>query len=349
LSLAAFAGIREAMSHRQHKIEVVESFDPRDFAPGTITRLRLSMVGNGLGELLTVPVVVARGVEPGPTMGLTAALHGNELNGVRVIQNLMADLDATKLRGTIIAIPVVNVPGYLINTRYFNDGQDLNRVMPGKLGGTQAQVYAHRFMTRVVCHFEYLIDLHTASFGRINTLYVRADLTHPETSWMARAQLPQILLHNTGADGTLRGAAMERGIHAITVEIGNPNRFQDALIEQGEVGVRNVMVRLGMLPALEHAPTQHAQPVVCTRSYWMYTELGGVLEVFPDLAERVKKGDLVGRVTDIFGDTQAEYFAPEDGVVIGRSTHPVNQTGSRIIHLGIEGKPSSLASSPADD
>jgi hypothetical protein len=324
-------------SHRHHHIEVVESFDPDEFPRGTITRLRISMVGNGLGGLVSVPVLVARGVEPGPVMGLTAALHGNELNGVRVIQNFMAELDAHRLRGTIIAVPVVNVPGYLMNVRQFNDGADLNRVMPGKLGGTQSQVYAHRFMTRVVCHFEYLIDLHTASFGRINTLYVRADLTHPETSWMARAQQPQILLHNTGADGTLRGAAMERGIHAITVEIGNPNRFQESLIEQGEIGVRNVMVRLGMLPANEQV-TGH-EPVVCVRSYWMYTEVGGVLEVFPDLADRIEKGDKVARVADIFGDTQAEYFAPESGIVIGRSTHPVNQTGSRILHLGIEGVP----------
>jgi predicted deacylase len=277
-------------------------------------------------------------------MGVTAALHGNELNGVRVIQNFMAELDATKLKGTVIAVPVVNVPGYLMNVRQFNDGQDLNRVMPGQLGGTQAQVYAHRFMTRVACHFEYLIDLHTASFGRINTLYVRADLTHPETSWMARAQLPQILLHNKGADGTLRGACMERGVHAITVEIGNPNRFQESLIEQGEVGVRNVITRLGMLPDVKLVTTGHS-PAVCIRSYWMYTEVGGVLEVFPDLADRVVKGEKVASVADIFGDTQAEYFAPENGIVIGRSTHPVNQTGSRILHLGIEGVPEVVGTS----
>ncbi len=337
------------MSHRHHHIEVVESFDPNEFPRGTVTRARVSMVGNGLGGLISVPILVARGVEPGPTMGVTAALHGNELNGMRVIQNFMAEVDASQLKGTIIAVPVVNVPGYLMNTRLFNDGQDLNRVMPGKLGGTQAQVYAHRFMTRVVCHFEYLIDLHTASFGRINTLYVRADMTNPEAAWMARAQQPQILLHNTGADGTLRGAAMERGIHAITVEIGNPNRFQDSLISQGEIGVHNVIARLGMLPASELV-TGH-DPVVCIRSYWMYTEVGGVLEVFPDLADRVAKGDRVARVTDIFGDTQAEYFAPEDGIVIGRSTHPVNQTGSRIIHLGIEGEPEVVGRSlvTADD
>lgn len=162
---------------------------------------------------------------------------------------------------------------------------------------------------------------------------------------MARAQQPQILLHNMGADGTLRGAAMERGIHAITVEI-NPTVLE-LLIEQGEIGVRNVIARLGMLPATEEV-TGH-DPVVCVRSYWMYTEVGGVLEVFPDLADRVKKGEKVARVADIFGDTQAEYFAPEDGIVIGRSTHPVNQTGSRILHLGIPGEPVVVPAEPVDD
>ncbi len=328
--------------HRHHHIEIVESFDPAELPAGTLTRLRLSMVGNGLGGLITVPVIVARGVNDGPTMGLTAAIHGNELNGMKVIQKLIADLDPSKLTGTIIAVPVVNVPGYLMNTRQFNDGQDLNRVMPGKLGGTMSQVYAHRFMTRVVNHFEYLIDLHTASFGRINTLYVRADMTHPESAWMARAQQPQILLHNTGTDGTLRGAAMDLGVHAITVEVGNPNRFQETLIGQGLLGVTNVLARLGMVTAPEYRSAH--EPVLCTRSYWLYTQVGGVLEVFPDLGQRVHAGELVARVTDIFGDTQAEYVAPESGIVIGKSTHPVNQTGSRILHLGIEGTIEAAAS-----
>ncbi|NJK32169.1 MAG: succinylglutamate desuccinylase/aspartoacylase family protein [Deltaproteobacteria bacterium] len=321
--------------HRHHHIEIVESFDPAELPEGRITRLRLSMVGNGLGGLITVPVIVARGVAPGPVMGLTAAIHGNELNGMKVIQKLLADLDPSKLAGTVIAVPVVNVPGYLMNTRQFNDGADLNRVMPGKLGGTMSQVYAHRFMNRVVEHLDYLIDLHTASFGRINTLYVRADMTHPETSWMARAQQPQILLHNTGTDGTLRGAAMDRGVHAITVEVGNPNRFQETLISQGVLGVSNVLTRLGMINAPEYRSAHH--PALCIRSYWLYTELGGVLEVFPDLGQRVRAGEVIARVSDIFGDTQAEYVAPEDGIVIGKSTHPVNQTGSRILHLGVEG------------
>jgi uncharacterized protein len=322
-------------NHRQHHIEIVESFDPADFQPGSANKLRLSMVGNGMGGLINMPIVVLRGVADGPVMGLTAAVHGNELNGVRVVQRIIAHVNPAKLRGTIICVPVVNVPGYLNNTRAFNDGWDLNRLMPGKRGGTASQVYAHRFMTRVVKHFEYMIDLHTASFGRINTLYVRADLTNPDAAWMAECQQPQIMLHNVGADGTLRGAAMDLGVKSITVEVGNPNAFQTAMINDGATGILNVLSRLHMIEEPEEQA--RTEPVTCVRSYWMYTEVGGVLEVFPQLAARVRKGELVARVTDIFGDPIEEYRAPEDGIIIGRSTHPVNQTGSRIIHLGIEG------------
>jgi uncharacterized protein len=322
-------------NHRQHHIEIVESFDPADFQPGSANKLRLSMVGNGMGGLINMPIVVLRGVADGPVMGLTAAVHGNELNGVRVVQRIIAHVNPAKLKGTIICVPVVNVPGYLNNTRAFNDGWDLNRLMPGKRGGTASQVYAHRFMARVVKHFEYMIDLHTASFGRVNTLYVRADLTNPDAAWMAECQQPQIMLHNVGADGTLRGAAMDLGVKSITVEVGNPNAFQTAMINDGTTGILNVLSRLRMIEEPEEQA--RTEPVTCVRSYWMYTEVGGVLEVFPQLATRVRKGELVARVTDIFGDLIEEYRAPEDGIIIGRSTHPVNQTGSRIIHLGIEG------------
>lgn len=319
----------------RHRIEIVEHFDIAQFEPGTVNKLRLSMIGNGMGALVTVPVVVVRGAADGPTVGLTAAVHGNELNGMRVIQRVLEQARPGALRGTLVCVPVVNVPGYLNNTRQFNDGADLNRVMPGRPDGTSAQVYAYRFVERVVTHLDYLLDLHTASFGRINTLYVRADMRDPITRWMAKSQHPQIMLHNPGVDGTLRGAAMDRGVKSITVEVGNPNAIQSGLVHDGVEGVLNVLARLDMI---EHEEVDRGrEPVACVRSYWTYTNVGGVLEVYPGLAERVRKGEVLARVRDIFGDVLAEYRAPEDGIVIGRSIHPVNQTGSRIVHLGIEG------------
>lgn len=327
------------MTHiaRTSQIPIITQVKASEFPPVSVTQLRVQMVGDGLGQIIHLPVVVIRGAEPGPTVGVTAAIHGNELNGVQIVHQLIREIEPESLRGTIIAVPVVNVPGYLRGERHFNDGTDLNRIMPGKARGTPSVVYAHRFMTRVAAEFEYLIDLHTASSGRINSLYVRADLTHPETAWMALAQNPQIIVHNVGGDGTLRSAAMERGIPSITVEVGNPARFQKKLVSAGVVGVTNVLSHLRMIePTEERVETA---PVVCKSSYWMYSEAGGILEVLPGLAQYVHEGDIVARVSDVFGNLVDQYAAPTAGIVVGKSINPVNQTGSRVVHIGVPAGP----------
>ena len=317
---------------------VVKHFDLADFPVGERTHAKVEMVADGLSREVMVPLIVARGRKDGPVLGLTAALHGNELNGISVIHRLLQDLDLDNLRGTIMAVPVVNVPGYINNTREFNDGRDLNRTMPGKEGGNNAQVYAARFLDRVVKHFDTLVDLHTASFGRVNSLYVRADMTDPVTRWMAEVQNAQIILHNHEVDGTLRHAATELGAAAITVEVGNPQVLQGDLVGLTVNGVRNIMTRLDMAPAVPPPPSRF-ETVYCVRSSWIYTDRGGVLEVLPRLASRVSAGDRIALVRNIYGEVIRDLFAPEDGVVIGRSVNPVNQTGSRVVHLGIEGDP----------
>lgn len=304
---------------------------------GTTARLRIDMARNGMGDMIRMPATVVRGAFDGPVLGVTAAMHGNELNGVRIVQRLVPELDPQALHGTVVALPVVNIPGFLANKRGFNDGYDLNRVMPGRKSGTSSQVYAHRVVNRVVRHFDYLIDLHTASFGRVNSLYVRADLTNPVTSHLAYLQSPQIIVHNKGSDGTLRSAAAELGIHAITLEVGDPQRFQRSLIRSSLRGILNAMEHLRMLDDGEPEPTN--EPVICGKSYWLYTDHGGILDVLPAVTDRIQKGQLIARVSNLFGDIVREYVAPEDGVVVGKSVNPVNQAGSRILHIGIEGLP----------
>ncbi len=317
------------------EITTVERIDLDTLEPG-MHRLRVDMVRDGLGEMIRIPVIIARGEEPGPVVGLTAAIHGNELNGVRIIHRLLPDIDTRTLSGTIVTVPVVNVPGYLRNQRYFSDGVDLNRVMPGAEGGNQSQVYAARFLDRIVSCFDYLIDLHTASFGRVNSLYVRADMSDPITSRLAWLQSPQIIVHNDGGDNTLRAAACAMGIPSITVEVGDPNRFQRKMIRGSLMGTFNVLEHLSMI---DDATDPLVEPILCGRSYWMYTDRGGVLDVLPNVSQRIEKGQVVARVTDVFGRAVREYLAPEDGIVIGKSSNPVNQAGSRILHLGIEGLP----------
>jgi predicted deacylase len=275
----------------------------------------------------------------GPVVGVTAAIHGNELNGIMVIHRLLREIVVTGLRGgAVVAVPIVNVPGYLRQQREFEDGTDLNRIMPGKDAGNESALYAYRFMDRVVAKFDYLIDLHTASTGRENSLYVRADMDDEKTATMARLISPQIVLHSPGADGTLRGAAQRRGIRAITVEVGDPQRLQRGLVRSARLGLQEVLENLGMLPdsGSEASPGGDAKAIECRRSYWMHTDRGGVLTVLPSVAARVQKGDLVARMHNVWGDLVREYHAPEAGVIIGRSVNPCARAGSRVVHLGME-------------
>lgn len=295
-------------------------------------RFYVEIAGSGIGVPLAVPVMVARGRKAGPTFGITAAVHGNELNGIPVIHRLFDRIDLSKLRGTLVGVPVVNVVGFARRTRLFVEGMDLNHIMPGRPDGNAAEVYAYRFIDRVVRKLDVLVDLHTASLGRVNSLYVRADLSRPDTARIAYRLRPQIILHNPASDGTLRAAAADLGIPAVTLEIGNPQRFHPEFVRTSVVGLRSVIADWGMLPRRKVSPGP--DPVLCRRSVWLYTQQGGLLRVAPTVVDHVKKGSVLAQVTNIFNDPVEQIVAPFDGIVIGRSVDPVAQSGARVVHLG---------------
>lgn len=311
---------------------MLKALDIESLPKGETSRALIELVHDGLGRPIRVPVFVARGKQPGPVFGLTAAVHGNELNGVPVLHQLFQWLDPKRIRGTVVGVIVVNVPGLLMFQREFIDGHDLNRSMPGKANGNISDVYVHRFLERIVGRFEYLADLHTASFGRANSLYVRADMTHAVSAQMAYLQRPQIIVHSPAADGTLRGTAMTMNIPSITVEIGDPQLFKQELIRRAVMGIRAMLSELGMMGRTKIA--LGPDPVVCDRSGWTYTDHGGLLQVLPKVTDMVQADEVVARLSDVFGVVTREYRAPHAGVVVGVSTNPVSQTGARIIHLG---------------
>lgn len=322
------------MSLVNKKVTVIKEVDLQSQTKGTVKKHWLQIISDGLGNPICIPILIAKGSRVGPVLGLTAAIHGNELNGISVIQRLFREIDVEELSGTIIGVPVVNVPSFVRRKRRFNDGIDLNHIMPGKSNGNVSEVYAYRFMERVVKHFDYLLDLHTASSGRINSFYIRSDMEDEAAGEMALLQNADIIVHNPPHDGTLRGAADALNIPAITVEVGNPSIFQKKLIRSGVEGIHNVLSYLKMTD--DEIERSNKVTVICKRSYWIYTDIGGLLTVHVDLRERVKKGVLIASIRDVFGTLIKEYYAPEAGIIIGKSTGPVNQTGGRIIHLGIE-------------
>lgn len=319
----------------------VSSVDLSTLPAATISKLSLAMTSDAFGNPVEVPLLVAKGREPGPTLGITAAIHGNELNGIAAIHQLFEQLDLSNLKGTVVAVPGLNPPGIFRNQREFQDGQDLNRLFPGKHNGNEALQFARAISEKLLPHFDILLDLHAASFGRVNSMYVRADTSDQLLFALAKLQQPDIIVHNsgkpsagaTGSGRTLRAEAVARGIPCITIELGNPQVWQEEMVSRGAEGMKSTLAFLGMVPGSTAIPDGNA--IVCKKSYWIYTDRGGLLEVPVALKQKVQKGQLIGILRDAWGEVICTYHAPEAGVVIGKSSNPAGGSGARILHLGV--------------
>ncbi|MGE0707192.1 MAG: succinylglutamate desuccinylase/aspartoacylase family protein [Planctomycetota bacterium] len=310
-----------------------------DYPAGSRSDLLLPLSQTGLGTPVQVPFVVLRGAHPGPVLGLCAAVHGNELNGINIIHQVLARTDPALLHGSLVCAPVVNVLAFEAEQRRFPvDDVDLNHVFPGRADGAPSQQYARAFATTFLPALDYLIDIHTASEGRLNSMYVRADLHSPAARDMAYLMNPEIILHGSSGDGTLRNAARQLEVPAITVEAGNPSVFQGRMALEGELGVANVMASLEMLRGGVSVETVR-EPVICKSSSWLRTRSGGLLETHFRLCEQVKKRQLLAEIRDVFGHVRRAFHAPQDGIVIGKSQSPVSVPGMRYCHLGLLGEP----------
>ncbi|MCB0344281.1 MAG: succinylglutamate desuccinylase/aspartoacylase family protein [Bdellovibrionales bacterium] len=308
------------------------------FPKGERSDVYVPMYERATGNRMSVPFIVARGHKDGPVLGITAAVHGNELNGIRIIHHVLRNVDLSSMSGTLLCVPIVNIPGFNAGSRYFTDGLDLNTVFPGKPDGQPAEQYARAFTSSFLPACDYLIDLHTASEGRLNTFYVRTDWLNDKTRELAVCANPAIILHSPKhGGGTLRNAARRRGIPAITIEAGNPSVFQGKMVIEGEAAIQNIMILLGMVKGKIESSSK---PVVCHSSKWLRTTGGGILETTFKLGEKLQKKHLVAITRDAFDRKLQEYYVPEEGIVIGKAAYPVAIPGTRFCHLGSIGEPS---------
>ena len=317
--------------------KLISEIDITAYPATSVSRVWLHIIEDEFGQSCQIPVMIMQGAQPGPVLGLTAAVHGNELNGISVIHNLFRQVRPKELSGTIVAFPAVNVPGLKAGTREFPDGIDLNRIMPGTGGRRHGELYANTFFEKAIQgKLNYLLDLHTASQGRINSFYIRSDLSNEESGILAELQNAEIIVHSPPADGTLRGAAADVGIPSITLEVGNPDVIQKSMTRSGTEGILNVLHFSGMLKGEIKAPEEQA--VYCSHSVWLYTDQGGMLSVKPRLAAEIQEGHLLATLHDIFGNPVREFQAEQRAFVIGKSVKPFNMSGGRIIHLGFPGE-----------
>ena len=304
-----------------------------DVPPGTSTTIDLPAGRLYTHTPMTIPVHVIRGKSPGPRLFVSAAIHGDEINGVEVIRRLLRLPTLKRLRGSFIAVPIVNVHGFINNSRYLPDRRDLNRSFPGSEKGSLAARLAHLFMQEIVEQSTHGIDIHTGAIHRSNLPQIRADLDDEETDFLARAFEVPVIISSNLRDGSLREAAAEYGIPTLLYEAGEALRFDEVSIRAGVKGVINVMRALEMLPPSRSKPKQRMEPVVARSTSWIRASNSGILRAMVPLGGRVKKDTLLGVVADPFGEKETNITAAFSGIVIGRTNLPLVNEGDALYHI----------------
>ena len=281
---------------------------------------------------LELPVHVIHGKQDGPVLFLSAAIHGDEINGVEIIRRILHSKSINKLKGTLIAIPVVNIYGFINQQRYLPDRRDLNRSFPGSEKGSMAGRMAKLFLNEIVSKCTHGIDLHTAAIHRENLPHIRAYLDDEETERMARAFTSPVTLNTSIIDGSLRKSAEKLGASVIVYEAGEALRFDEVCIRAGARGIISVMRALEMLPALK-SKRKLVEPVVASSSTWIRAPQSGILRVQKSLGARVEIGESLGFVADPFGEVEEEIISPIDGIIIGRVNLPLVNEGEALFHI----------------
>lgn len=283
---------------------------------------------------LSMPVHVIRGRRDGPTIFVSAAVHGDEINGVEIIRRLVKSKSLKGLRGTLIAIPVVNVYGFLNQSRYLPDRRDLNRCFPGSEEGSLAARLADSFMKEVVSKCTHGIDLHTAAIHRDNLPQIRADLSNAEVESMAQAFDAPVVVNSSLIQGSLRFAAEEYDVPVIVYEAGEALRFNEMSIRAGVKGVIGVMRHIGMLSPSRTKKRKH-DPFVARSSAWVRSPQSGIFRMMVPMGASVNKGDLLGMVAAPYGkgESETEVLATSSGIVIGRTNIPLVNEGEALFHI----------------
>ena len=275
---------------------------------------------------------VVHGRADGPTVFVSAGIHGDEVIGVEIVRRLLRTPNLDRLRGTLLVIPVVNTFGFIGHSRYLPDRRDLNRCFPGSAGGSLGARLAQLFLAEIVARSDFGIDLHSAAIHRTNLPQIRIASDEPRLDQLAEAFGAPVILTSPLRDGSLRGAAKAIGRDVLLYEAGEGLRFDEMSVRAGVAGILRVLRHVGAVPAkgIARATTP---PHRCQSSRWLRAPAGGLLRTFRADGDVVARGDVMAAVSDPFGEGEREVAAPFDGIVIGRAVLPVVNEGDAVFHL----------------
>ena len=287
---------------------------------------------------MTLPVQVLRGDRPGPKLAITAAIHGDEINGVEIIRRLLRLLSPANLNGTLMCVPVVNAYGFLVRSRYLPDRRDLNQSYPGSANGSFAARLAHLLLHEVVARADVGIDLHTAAVHRENLPQIRSEFTDsPRCRQLAQACGAKVILESPERSGSLRRAAGELGVDVLVYEGGEGLRYDEAAIEAGVAGTTGAMRALRMIELADgdglHQEPPRRVPLFATASKWVRAPEGGVLRTTRKVGDAVSEGEVIGQIANPYEDADTPVRAPRRGIIIGRTTLPIVNMGDALFHI----------------
>ncbi len=308
-----------------------EQWFGRSLAAGESANTGLVISESYSSRTVSVPIHVRRGLAKGPTVFVTAALHGDELNGAGAIHSLLTDPSWRLQSGTLLMVPVLNVLGFERHSRYLPDRRDLNRCFPGSESGSMATRMAHVIFESLIKRCDYGIDLHTAAVRRTNYPNVRADMDQPQCAWLAESFGAGIILHGKGPQGSLRREATRAGCPTIVVEGGEVWKFEPSVLECMTRGVFNVLQRLGMLAG---EPLGQDSQCVIRKTKWIRAERGGFLSMHVAPGDIVAQGQALASGSNLLGEDQNRLESPFSGVILGMTSLPAVQPGEPVVHVG---------------
>lgn len=314
----------------------METLDIGGFSipPGKTMQIEMPVVRLYTDTDICMPVHVIRSKTPGPTVFVSAAVHGDELNGVEIVRRLIKQKSLRLISGTLILVPMVNVYGVLNQSRYMPDRRDLNRCFPGSPKGSLAGIVAHKFLNEIVSHCDYGIDLHTGAIHRSNFPQIRANLNDTETKELAEAFGVPVLLNASLRDGSLRQAAVDIGTKVLLYEAGQALRFDELSIRAGVRGINNVLAKLNMLkPTRKLSKRKPVTPFIANTSNWTRAASSGIVNNLKNLGDMVEPGDSLAKIGSPFGEVFDTVRSARAGIIIGKQNIPLVQEGDAMFHI----------------
>ena len=296
---------------------------------------------------VTLSAHVVHGKKDGPTVFVSAGIHGDEVIGVEIVRRLLRAKTLKKLSGTLLVVPIVNTFGFLNHSRYLPDRRDLNRCFPGSPHGSLASRLADIFMSEIVERSSLGIDLHSAAIHRVNLPQVRVSASNRETMRLAQVFGAPVILTSALREGSLRQEAKKKGVDVLLYEAGEGMRFDEMAVRAGLAGIMRVLSEVGLLPTAGIAKPK-ARSLVCSDSHWMRAPAGGLLRTFKAEGDVVQEGDIVAAIADPFGEREIEVATKYSGIIVGRAVMPVVHEGDALFHVAAV-KSTDVAEAAMDD